>query len=1024
MSGTTPGLVTLTPEEAAALPGPPVLLPQVPTPDPAAQQEPPAAGQVIEITEASAEPAATPAAPAPAPVQPGAAPEPAPEPRTRILRGPRGTAAGVPDPIEEVGGLIDLLRRGARVRPETMPAPRAQDFVELGRRQIAVRAATTDEMEQVAQILGNQTPEQIRLITFRGGYMPTDVQEYISAIRLANENLFTEMRRGVQTREQQIAAAERIGFDGAVQMLLRRQPGEAFNNEGLLAAGLAVVNATRETRAAEAAMRAARPGSPEEAEAMVRFGLNHALTAAIAAQASGAASESARATGALRFIADAINSVPAAATGQVGPEALRIPAGASPQSIIEALGGVEVLRTQAAIWATLPDDAARTRMAQRTVGARVVDAIIAAYINSLLWLPSTHMRNILGTTSMGLWQMPETAVAAAVAPARIGLGRAGQAVGADRLPIVGNMVTNWAQDDRVVMGEALAQMYGIWAGFGEGLTAAGEAFRTNRAVGGFSRLELDRPNAISAEALGLSGTMGQAVDLLGIGLTLPGRALVTADSFFQAIGTRMALLQQAARQHAALIRAGRSPDEAAREVEALLANPPQMWQDAAETFARSMTFQDEMTGALGTLAEVMRHPIAKLFVPFFNTPTNIARAVINRSPVALAIPGQAWADIRAGGARADLAIARIALGSMVMWWFSGVVMNSASDPDFRVTGSAPGNPARREAFERQGFQPFSFCSRDGDRWTCRSFAGFDPLSGLMAMAADTANYTLDHPDGGDGPGLDEIAMGAAFGLYNFMLEQPFLTGVSDLARILGDTRQDGPERFRRAVEMFSQLATDAVISPLTLGTLAGGVERAVDPTLRSNLPTDPSVAQEGPVTRGFYAALRRAENRIPGLSEQNEPRLNLWGEEVRPTEGGLWELFWPIRTRSGRTDALEETLMRLGGVLAMPDRKFPGTNVELTAQQYNALIRSMNSGDDTGMTMREELLDLVQAPDFMALDPAEQMESIRRIRSRRWRAAQNAVLDLDIDLNQRVTRDREIRAVTGRSPRADMPALQ
>jgi hypothetical protein len=993
MSGA--GITTLTPEAAAALPGPAVDLPQVAAPDPIAQE--PAQGQVIEVT-----PRAEPAAVQPEPVEavPEPPAEPAPEPpRARILPGPRGTVAAVPDDVEEIGGLLDLLRRGARITPSAMPAPRAQDFVEVGRRQVAVRAATAIEMEQVAVELGRQTPEQVRLISTRGAYMPTDVQEFVSAVRLANQNLFDELKRGTQTREQQIEMAQRLGLDGAVEQLLRRQPGDALNNEGLISGALALINARRETALSEAAFRAA----PDDADALARFGLNHALTAALAGQLNGAAAEAGRALGALRFVADAINSTPPSARGQVGPPSMRVPESADPQAIIEALGGEEALRTQAAIWAILPNEAARTRFAQRTVLQRTTDAIIAAYINSLLWLPSTHLRNIIGTVSMGMWSIPERLLAGGIGAVRT------------RLP--------WTADERVYMGESMAQLYGIWAGFGEGLTAAGEAFRTNQAVGRFSRLELDRPNAISGEALQLSGTTGQAVDLLGTVLTIPGRGLVTADSFFSAIGTRMELLSQAVRTRNDLIRGGMSDADAAREVERLLANPPEMWRDAAESFARSMTFQDEMTGRLATLAEVMQHPLAKLFVPFFNTPTNVARAVINRSPVALAIPGQAWADIRAGGARADLALARIALGSTVMWWAAGAVMDAASSPDFRITGSAPSDPARREVFARQGMQAFSICHKTGERWTCRSYAGADPLSGLLAMAADTAGYVLDNPDQ-DGPGLDEIAMGAAFGLYQYMLEMPFLTGVSDLARTLGDSRLEGGERFRRAVEMLSERVTEAVVSPLTLGTLAGGVERAVDPTLRSNMPTDPALAQESPVVRGFYSALRRAQNRIPGLSDESEPRLNLWGEEVRPTEGGLWELFWPIRTTTGRTDALEETLLRLGGVLALPSRKFPQTNVELTAAQYNGLLRAMNAADATGMTMREELLDFVQSPGFAVLDQAEQIESLRRIRTRRWRAAQEEVLGGDMDLERRVTRDREIRETTGRSPRADMPALQ
>ena len=87
----------------------------------------------------------------------------------------------------------------------------------------------------------------------------------------------------------------------------------------------------------------------------------------------------------------------------------------------------------------------------------------------------------------------------------------------------------------------------------------------------------------------------------------------------------------------------------------------------------------------------------------------------------------------------------------------------------------------------------------------------------------------------------------------------------------------------------------------------------------------------------------------------------------------------------------------------------------MTAGQYNWLIRRMNEGDG-GQTMREEMSDLVEGPGFADLDPKDQIAAIRRIRSARWKAATAAALDEFPDLNRAVTRDREMRAVLGRSP--------
>jgi hypothetical protein len=929
-----------------------------------------------------------------------------PDPTLRQLRGPRGSVAAMADNVQEVGGLRELFRRIGSVTPNPGPRVRAQDFVDIEGRQIVVREATEQEAQDIATAIGTPAAD-VRMISTRGDYMPTDVQEFMAAVRAANTTLFTELRRNTQTRAQQIAAAERLGLHGAVDRMLRRRTGEAFNNEELIAGSIALINVKRELDEAAAELLSATAGPAAER----RFGLNLALAAAISGQLNGAAAEAGRALGSLRFVQDALSSVPPeqvgamaqrlGVNGQAGPAGLRVPSTATDEAVVDMLGGADLIRTQAHLWASLPTPAARLRFAQRSIGQRSMDAFISAYVNSLLWLPTTHLRNILGNTVMGLWQVPERFLGGVIGGARTAV--------------------NLGADERVEMAEALAMLTGIYRGFGDGLRVAGEAWRTNVPATAYNRLETVRVNAISAEAFQIAGPMGRAVDIAGTVATLPGRALLTEDAFFTTVAQRMELHAQALRTRNALVRGGMPMADAIDEAARLLADPPELWREAAERTARSMTFQDEMTGALAQLDSVMQHPVAKIYVPFFRTPTNIARAVIDRTPFGLAIPGRVWADIRAGGAQADMAISRLTLGTALMWWMSTAVMETAGeDSNVRITGSAPNEPQRRQAFQRQGLQPYSICSRTDDRWTCRAYIGFDPVSGLLAMAADTANYVLDNPDNEEGiaANLEALAAGGAFGLYEYMLEQPMLQGVAEIARTLGQPQQANSERAAATLQALVQQASNAVMSPLTLGTLGAGVERAIDPSASSGLPPTPEIAQSSAITRGFYQAFQRAQARTPGASDRVEPLLNVWGETVRPTSGGLWELFWPIRTTTGAGDRLEDTLYRLGGVLRLPERTFPGTNVRLDATQYNALLRRMNEADGSGQTMREEMAAVVERPDFIAMDPADQIARIRRIYSQRWQAAQAGVTGDDPALSERVRRDREYRDVTGRPPRA------
>jgi hypothetical protein len=965
-----------------------------------------------------APPTDQPEAPAPllgAEMEPGqelAAPaEPAAQRRTRMVPGPLGGVA-VPDDVEEVGGLLDLLRRMRGVRPNPMGPARPSDFVEQSGRTLILREATADEQEAVANALGRPAGPSLRMVSTRGAYMPTDVQDFIGAVREANQALFDELRRGRMSREEMISIAEAIGLDGAVNRLLRRKPGETENAEGLIAGAVALINVNAELRKSADALLLNPNAGPAE---LRRYGLNLALASALSGQLNGAAAEAGRALGALRFASDALAMAPAeqlgglaqrlGVVGQAGPDGLRVPAAASDEAIVDLLGGADVLRASAIAYNALPTPAARAQFASRSLGARTIDAIVAAWVNSLLWLPTTHIKNLLGNSVMGLWQVPERFLAGAIGGVRttMGVGR----------------------DERVYMGEAFAQLYGLYSSIGDALQAAGQTWRTNIPVGGSGKVELPRPNPISAEAFELSGAPGRAVDLLGTVMTVPGRTLITTDAFFQTAAYRAELHAQALRYRNQLVEQGMDVVRAGEEAARFYENPPEAWRDAAEAFARSMVFQQELGPGMQMVARVMQHWAFKPIVPFFTTPTNIVRAVIHRTPAGFLSPA-VWGDIMAGGARADLALSRLALGSMTMWWFYGQVIDSSMRDDFRITGAEPSQPARRDSFRRQGLQPYSICNRAEGGWTCTSYQALDPLSGLLAMAADTANYVLDRPDvDGDDPEmrltLESLIAGSVTGLYQYMLESPFLQGVSDLTRIMSDARLEPGERATRMVQAGTRQYANALIGaqplPLTGGPFSGAVERAIDPTVRESRLQDREWMQANPVTRGFAEAFTAAQARSP-LAGELPPVLNLWGEPVQPTAGGAWELFWPFRTtRPGVSDRLEQELVRLGGVLQMPRRQFPNTTVELTPAQYTRLLEDMNSAEvGGGVTMREEMEQIIELPGWDGMDPADQLAALRQVRDRRWTAAQRLSLAADDDLARRVERDRDFRRVMGRSP--------
>ena len=59
------------------------------------------------------------------------------------------------------------------------------------------------------------------------------------------------------------------------------------------------------------------------------------------------------------------------------------------------------------------------------------------------------------------------------------------------------------------------------------------------------------------------------------------------------------------------------------------------------------------------------------------------------------------ADISAGGARRDLALTRMATGSMLMFTMADMALSG------HVTGGGPANKEQKDALYRSGWQPYS-----------------------------------------------------------------------------------------------------------------------------------------------------------------------------------------------------------------------------------------------------------------------------------------------------------------------------
>ena len=496
---------------------------------------------------------------------------------------------------------------------------------------------------------------------------------------------------------------------------------------------------------------------------------------------------------------------------------------------------------------TLDSPAKVAKMTREATKPGWADMASEYWINALLSGPQTHAANFLSNTLTTLWAVPERALAAQLS----------------------------SRGHGVISGEATAMFAGLVGGTWDAVRVAGKALREGVPAREGSKVESYTRKAISGANMGASGDLGRAIDLLGTAVRTPGRFLMASDEFFKTINFRMELNAQAVRQAG---NEGLSGKAAALRVAGLLQDPEflKRVKPLADEFADYQTFTKPLGEAGGAMVAFRdSHPAAKLVVPFLRTPINIFKYVGERTPFLNRLSSEVRADVAAGGARADMARAKVQLGGMVM--ASTAVLASSG----YITGRGPRDPnLRREWLETN--QPYSI--KVGNTW--HSYNRLDPIGSLLGMASDFADLSghLDEID------ASQLAAAMALSVSNNMLSKTYLTGLADTLEAIQSPTQDAAKAL---------LKLTGTIVP----TGAAQVARTMDPTLREvNSITDSIIA------------------RVPGYSSTLPARLNLWAEPVT-LRGGLGpDIASPIYTKTPELKPVSEEMVKQGVSVGMPGK--------------------------------------------------------------------------------------------------------
>ena len=825
--------------------------------------------------------------------------------------------------------------------------------------ELRIRSANAEEMEKIRKFAGEafkKTPDELKIISPNLSKIQTldGNEKSLKAFIAATYETFKDtvgidkkkiLEKGERGFDDIIAAANKIGsVDIFIQLMTRKRGDRIFNDSELLAARRTILSLQLHTDSlvkqaektgdvldlAKAAQAISIQGYASIQLTKVQEDLGRALVSNKII-----ASPSAARVLSQKEMLENIDTNAVTGSAIITPKNL--------SEYLDAYGGEEGLRTFLSMYKRLPDDASKALFAKRSLLKKGGDALVEIFQSALLSNPLTHTFNMFGQLAF------------------------------QELLILERMLEGNGK-------EALAMIKAHASYFPQAVRASWYALKHERTiVDDVSKLDVN-VRAISKEGLGFRpneegkySTAAHFADGFGVLMRLFGyRPMLAIDEFFKAWGRGMQLEAIAARTkgdvYNSVMDGGVIPNdykgnattlheyaiEQANEA-GLKAKHSQTAFDEASEFARMVTFQDDLPGLLGQAQGIMNNNIIKIWIPFYKTPTQIIRRITERTPFAVLMPSVLRDQIINGSTETRRkAIAKISLGS----GFSATMMMLGSgliDENLVLTGYGPTNPKLRKTW-LETHEPYSIGVRNSkdDAWEWISYKRYDPISGILALAMDTAE-TFRWSNNTEL--LDNAFFNLGIATTRYVTTSlPMTQFIGELVDLAGSPYQPGMSKIERVRELITKQVTNAagVVSQQvgTLGLFGQGmsatVERYVDPKGRNVKPDQrfyyiPTVGMQ-PEIRGFYESLNRLRSRIPILSEELPILVNRWNEPIMQGQGAVWESFVPYRVvKKPQANIVNKELLKIGLGFSNLARNMGEPKLLLSGKQYKRYVELYNN---------------------------------------------------------------------------------
>lgn len=561
-----------------------------------------------------------------------------------------------------------------------------------------------------------------------------DIADYIQAISKKFAKDINVQKRGVQTQEatKRLATMLNKNPDDLTATLLNLTPGKTLNSEYIFAARELLVAGM--SKLDDLAIAASKGGTDN----IIAFRQHFALMSQLQKVIKGVQTETARALQQFR--------IPTRQKQYTHVELDKL----HNESLLLELGDDAANKNLAKLYL---QDKDATRALSFVEGAGVFkniskasDAIAEIYIQSFLSNPFTHIKNTAGNwLTQGI-----TALERNYASAKYG----------------------GVHIDGVAEFEGIAKLYGKHQASIEASAAIARAlegknvFQKPKAfleglesvqnpVGG-SKIETNQ--AFTGENFNFSkdGFAAKATDITGRILTLdriPTRMLGAADNYFKSLEYRSEIYAQAFRETIKQLKLGTLTMEKAEAYMAdAVLNPSKDAAKAAHDAALYVTHQtklqnkEDFISKLGEWAQTGKQKsgwfswLANYYLPFTQTPTNIATFVAERTPGMNFLLKSFRDDLTSGvPARVQMAKAKFNLGLqfyLATAPLGALGYNYGSGPDLRLKG-------KQQIKDAVGYKDKTFQIGIGNTVYQINYNGLDPFSTMFAQSADLGRLGVD-----------------------------------------------------------------------------------------------------------------------------------------------------------------------------------------------------------------------------------------------------------------------------------------